>query len=123
MLQIPMINLARKVETKDGSVLVEKLCDGGYKVVKAHMPVLVTVSSEAGELRYPNVRALVDAKKRPVKILNAADLELDPQRLMGRTIVSLAAFNGERRCTFAEGETPEDKAASLVALIRKDGIL
>ncbi len=102
---------------------VEKLCDGGYKVVKANMPVLVTVSSEAGELRYPPVRALVDVKKRPVKIFNAADLELDLQQLRVRTISNLFAFHDVRQCTFAEGESPQEKAESLVGLMKKGGII
>lgn len=57
ILRISMINLARKIEVRGDWVFVEKLCDDGYEVVKAKMPVLVTVSSEVGELRYVSVQA------------------------------------------------------------------
>lgn len=122
-LSIPVINLARRVEIRDGTVYAEKLCDGGYRIVKTRMPVLVTASGEIGELRYPNVRALVDAKKRPVEILRAEDLGLDTARLRPRTIADMFAFQGQRRCTFLEGESAEDKAENLVTLIRKEGII
>ena len=123
MLQIPVINLARKVEIKDGRVFIEKLCGGGYEVVKANMPVLVTVSGELGELRYISVRALQASSKTPIKIFNAVDLELDLQRLTQRAIYNLFAFHDERQCKFAEGGSPQDKAESLVALMKQEGII
>jgi electron transfer flavoprotein beta subunit len=123
ILQIPVINLARKVEIKDSSVRVEKLCDDGYEVVKANMPVLVTVSGELGDLRYISVRNLQAVSKTPIKILNAGELELDLQRLMHRSIYNLVAFHAERQCKFAEGESPQDKAENLVTLMKGEGII
>ena len=123
MLKIPVINLAKKVEIKDGSVFVEKLCDGGYEVVRADMPALVTVSGESGELRYISVRSLQASTKIPIGMFNAADLELDHERLTQRTICNLFAFQGERQCKFAEGESAQDKAENLVTLMKEDGIM
>ena len=123
MLQIPVINLARKVEIKDDSVFIEKLCNDGYEVVKASMPALVTVSGELGELRYISVKALQASSKIPVKIFNAADLELNLQSLTRRTIYNLSAFHEERQCKFAEGESPHDKAENLVTLMKKEGLV
>jgi electron transfer flavoprotein beta subunit len=123
MLQIPVINLARKVEIKDGSLFIEKLCNDGYEVVKASMPALVTVSGELGELRYISVKALQASSKTPVKIFNAVDLELNLQRLMRRTIYNLFAFHEERECKFVEGESPQDKAENLVTLMKKEGMV
>ena len=123
MLQIPVINLARRVEIKDGSVFVEKLCVDGYEVVKVNMPALVTVSGELGELRYISVRALQASSKIPIKIFNALDLKLDLQSLTRRTICNLFAFHDERQCKFAEGESPQEKAENLVTLMKKEGII
>jgi electron transfer flavoprotein beta subunit len=123
MLQIPAINLAQKVEIKDDGVFIERLCDDGYEVVKAHMPALMTVGGEAGELRYPTLPALRAASKVPIKTFKAGDLELDLQRLTQRTIYSLVAFHDERRCIFVDGESPQDKGGNLGILMKKEGII
>ncbi len=123
MLEVPVVSLARRVEIENRSVLVEQLCEGGYKVVKAPMPVVVTVSSEVGELRYPNVRALVDAKKKPVTILHGEDIGLDFQNLNRRLTHDLIAFEPARQCTFAEGGSLEEKIGNLMDLLKGDRII
>jgi len=123
ILQIPIINLARKVEIKDDCVFVEKLCDDGYEVVKAKMPLLVTVSSELGELRYISVRSLQAVSKKPIQIFNAVDLELDLERLTHRTIFNLVAFHDERQCRFIEGESSQEKGENLAIWMKKEGLI
>lgn len=123
MLQIPVINLAQKVEIRDGCVFVEKLCDDGYEVIKANMPALVTVSGELGELRYISVRALQAVSKKPIKIFNALDIELDLQKLTHRKIYNLFAFHDERQCKFAEGESSQEKGENLAILMKKEGLI
>jgi len=123
MLQIPVINLARKVEIRDDGIFVERLCDDGYEVVKAKMPALVTVSGELGELRYISVRALQAVSKKPIKIFNAVDLELDLQKLTQRTIYNLFAFQDERQCKFVEGESSQEKGEKLAIFMKKEGLI
>lgn len=123
ILKIPIINLARKVEVRGDWVLVERLRDDGYEVVKAKMPLLVTVSSEAGELRYVSVQALRAVSKRPVKILNAANLELDLKKLTRRTILNLYTFHDERQCRFIEGGSAQEKGVNLAVRLRQDKVI
>jgi len=123
MLQIPVISLARKVEIKDGSVFVEKLYEDGYEVVKASMPVLVTVSSELGELRYISIKTLQASSKIPIKIFNAEDLELNLHKLMHRTIYNLFAFHDERQCKYVEGESSQEKGENLAIWMKKEGLI
>jgi len=123
MLQIPAINLARKVEIKDGNVWVEKLCDDGYEIVKAPMPVLITVSNELGELRYTSVRSLQSANKRLVTIYRANDIDLDFQNLTTRKIHNLFLFNDKRQCKFIEGESLQEKGEKLALAMKTDGII
>lgn len=123
MLQIPAINLARKVEIKENKVLVEKLSNDGYDVVEAPMPVLVTVSNEVGELRYTSVRALQAASKKPLKVFNAEDLELDHRELTVREIFKLFAFQNQRECKFIDGEFSQEKGENLAIIMKKDGVI
>jgi electron transfer flavoprotein beta subunit len=123
ILQIPVVNLARKVEVKGDCVFVEKLSEDGYEVVKTKMPVLVTVSSELGDLRYVSVQAFRAVSKKPVKILGAANLELDLKRLTYRTILNLFAFHAERQCRFIEGESSQEKGENLALTLRQDRVI
>jgi electron transfer flavoprotein beta subunit len=123
ILQIPTVNLARKIEVRGDWVFVEKLCEDGYEVVKSKMPLLVTVSSEVGELRYVSIQAFRAVSKKPVKILNAGDLELNLKKLTYRTILNLYAFHDERQCRLIEGESAEEKGAKLALTLRQDRVI
>jgi len=123
MLQIPAVNLARKVGIKENKVVVEKLSNDGYEVVEAPMPVLVTVSNEVGELRYTSVRALQAASKRPFKVFKAEDLDLDQRKLMVREISKLFAFQNQRECKFIDGKFSKEKGENLAIILKQDGVL
>src|SRR4030042_2681056 len=92
MLQIPGINLARNVKIEDDRVLVEKLTHYGYEIVASPMPVLVTVSSEVGELRYTSVLSLKAASSKPVKAYSADDFGIDLQKIEAKRILKLSAL-------------------------------
>ena len=123
MLQIPSINLARKVNIVNNNVLVEKLKPYGYDVVSAPMPVLVTVSSEAGELRYTSVRSLKSVSGRPLKEYNAQDLDSGSEKLGTRRISKLFPYHIQRECRFIEGESLAEKGENLVIQLRRDKVV
>jgi electron transfer flavoprotein beta subunit len=102
---------------------VEKLTPDGYELVKAPMPVLITVSSEAGELRYVSIRALQSVQAKPVKVYRAEDLDLDIQKLRVRTVLNLSAFQGQRECRLIEGDSHQQKGENLALKLREDKII
>ena len=120
ILQIPSINLARKVEIRNETVFVDKLTPEGYEIVKAPMPVLVTVSSEVGELRYISVRALQAVRAKPVKVYNAEDLDIDSRKLGVREIFDLFTPQVQRQCKFIEGKTPQERGRNLAIQMKED---
>lgn len=122
-LQIPSINLAQKVKVEDGKVVVDKLKRGGYEVVKAPLPALVTVSSEVGDLRLVSLKDIKAARTKPVSVWNITDLEVAPGRLHRREIYELYAPRRERQCTFIEGRSPKEKSENLAIRLRADKII
>jgi electron transfer flavoprotein beta subunit len=122
-LQIPGINLARKVEIRDDRVLVEKLSRDGYEALRAAMPVVVTVSSEVGELRYLTIPGFKAAREKPVNIYTAADLEIDVRKLEARKILNLFEPHTRRHCAFIEGESFEERGENLAARLKEDGVI
>jgi electron transfer flavoprotein beta subunit len=124
MLKIPAVNLAKSVELQEGRVIVEKLKRVGYEVVDASLPALATVSSEAGDLRWPTVKALQEARKKPVTTWTHEDLSIDVGTLKARNIVSLSSPPSRARsCVFIDGSSPDERGQNLAIRLRQDRVL
>jgi electron transfer flavoprotein beta subunit len=124
VLGIPALNLVRAAAIDEDGIRVEKLKRFGYEVVQSPLPALLTVSSEAGELRLPTLKAIQEARKRPVTLWRAADLQVDSAKLWVRKIGSLSAPTARSRdCCFVEGETLGDRGRNLALRLRQDGVL
>ena len=52
--------------------------DHATDVLEAHLPALVSVTDQANEPRYPNFKGIMAARKKPVEVLELADLGVDP---------------------------------------------
>ena len=74
----PQLSGARKV-TADGSgtVRIERQTEGGYDVVEAATPALVSVVEKINEPRYPSFKGIMAAKKKPLTTLTVADAGID----------------------------------------------
>jgi electron transfer flavoprotein beta subunit len=122
-LGVPSVTVAKKVEVIDGKVRVERLLSDGEETVEAPLPALVTVSHELGELRKVPLRDVLAAQEKDVTVWRFEDLGMEAfptQRLEG---LKLYAPSREAECEFVEGETPEEKAATLVRRLREERIL
>ena len=124
MLAIPGINLAQKAVLRDGTITVERLRRQGHEVLVTSTPALLAVTSEAGALRLPTLRAIQDAKKKPVTVWRAKDLGIEPSSLRTRNIVSLTPPADTRRsCAFIDGGSAYEKGENLALMLRKDRVL
>ena len=73
-LGIAALTGARKL-TVDGTALtVERQTDEGYEVVTAATPAIVSVWDTINEPRYPSLKGIMAAKKKPIQTLSLADL-------------------------------------------------
>ena len=117
LLDIPAITLARKVETSNGRVRVERVLPDGHEVVEAALPALVTASNEIGELRFPPVKAVIAAQKVQPTVWTAADLGLD---LAGAARTNLVKFFVPQRnveCEMIQG-SPEEIAERIAFVLK-----
>lgn len=127
LLGIPSVTPAQKVEIKDGKVVVERVVADGYEVIEVSPPVLVTVSSELGEPRYPTMKGIMAAKKKSVTVWTAQDLGLD-KSLIGAPgaktkMLKLFIPVREAKCELVAGETPEEFGANLALKLREAKLL
>ena len=66
-----------EAEVAGGRVKVKRQTEYGYDVIEAPLPCLVAVSDAINEPRYPSLKGIMGAKKKPQDTLSASDLGLD----------------------------------------------
>jgi electron transfer flavoprotein beta subunit len=92
-LRLPVVSQAAEVKHADGKLTVKRQTEFGYDVIEAPLPAVVAVSDAINEPRYPSLKGIMGAKKKPQETLSAADLGLDAGALgeqgSGTTVLAL----------------------------------
>jgi len=76
-LRLPLVSQAAELTVSDGKVRVKRQTEFGYDVIEAPLPAVVAVSDAINVPRYPSLKGIMGAKKKPQEVLSAADLALD----------------------------------------------
>lgn len=76
LLGLPYISLATKFELKGTSAIVNREIEGGEEVDEVSLPALVSCQKGMAEQRIPNMRGIMGARSKPLKVLEpvAADI-------------------------------------------------
>jgi len=61
----------------DGSLRAKRQTEFGYDVIQAALPAIVAVSDAINEPRYPSLKGIMGAKKKPQETLTLGDLGVD----------------------------------------------
>src|SRR5215212_1191380 len=77
-LSLPQLTLASKVETQGDQVRIQRDGDVATEVVGGTMPLVISVTDQSGEARYPSFKGIMAAKKKPLERLSLSDLGVDP---------------------------------------------
>ncbi|MFQ5880805.1 MAG: electron transfer flavoprotein subunit beta/FixA family protein [Dehalococcoidia bacterium] len=120
LLGIPCLTIAKDIQYKDGKLLVERVLLDGFETVESSTPCMVTVSNELGEPRYPQLRQIMAAARKEVKVWQASDLGLEAPQLANRvSLERLYVPQTEVQCEFIEGETAQEQAEKLALRLRE----
>jgi electron transfer flavoprotein beta subunit len=76
-LQQPLISQVAELEHEDGKVRGKRQTEFGYDVIEAPLPAVVAVSDAINEPRYPSLKGIMGAKKKPQETVSLADLGVD----------------------------------------------
>ena len=74
----PAATLAAEVSVSGGTVTIRRDGDTASLTVEAPLPAVVSVTDQSGEARYPSMKGILAAKKKPVETWALADLEVEP---------------------------------------------
>jgi electron transfer flavoprotein beta subunit len=127
LLGLPCVTLVKKVDIKDSTARVERVTTEGYEVIEVPLPLVVTVSNEIGEPRYPTIKGIMAAKKIDPVIWKPADIGVEAAMIgsAGRRTITRKLYQPvfEGKCEMAEGNTPEEAAVNLALKMREAKIL
>jgi electron transfer flavoprotein beta subunit len=73
-LRRPLVTQAAEVTLDGSSVRVKRQTEAGYDIIEAPLPAVLSVSDAINEPRYPSLKAIMGAKRKPQETLSAADL-------------------------------------------------
>ena len=79
LLDLPQITNVREIALEENTISVTRQTTRCEQTLLCALPALVTVSATPWPLRVPTLRGKLDAKKKPLAILDAAALGLDPE--------------------------------------------
>ncbi|WP_439652469.1 electron transfer flavoprotein subunit beta/FixA family protein [Nocardioides jiangxiensis] len=76
-LGLPQVTFASVVETQGDQIRAKRDGDAATEVIGATLPVVLSVTDQTGEPRYPSFKGIMAAKKKPLETLSLSDLGVD----------------------------------------------
>jgi electron transfer flavoprotein beta subunit len=73
-LRRPTISQVSELTVENGSVTGKRQTEFGYDTIRAPMPAVVAVSDAINEPRYPSLKGIMGAKRKPQETLAAGDV-------------------------------------------------
>jgi electron transfer flavoprotein beta subunit len=95
LLGLPSVSAVGRLAIGDGKGTAEREVEGGVEVVEFPLPALVTADKGLNEPRYPALRGIMMAKKKPLEVkpvelgdggVTVTELTLPPPRPEGRIV-------------------------------------
>jgi electron transfer flavoprotein alpha/beta subunit len=96
-LRLPLISQVAELTVSDDKLRGKRQTEFGYDVIEAPLPAVVAVSDAINVPRYPALKGIMGAKKKPQEILSLGDLGVDSGE---------AGEAGSRTEVYALGDPP-----------------
>jgi electron transfer flavoprotein beta subunit len=75
LLDMPYISLATKFEMNGTTATVTREIEGGEEVDEVSLPVVVSCQKGMAEARIPNMRGIMSARTKPLKVIEPVDAD------------------------------------------------
>ena len=80
-LCMPSLTQVIKMDLHEGTLRCERQAEYGYDTVEVDLPAVISVGDAINEPRYPSLKAIMGAKKKPLDRRTLADAGIDPSRV------------------------------------------
>jgi len=76
-LKMPSLTQVIKIDVGDGKLTCERQAEYGYDTVEVDLPAVISVGDAINEPRYPSLKAIMGAKKKPLQTHATGDVGID----------------------------------------------
>jgi len=110
-LDLPQVTLGSVVESQGNEFRIKRDGDTATEIIGATAPLVLSVTDQSGEARYPSFKGIMAAKKKPLESLSLADLGVDAGEV-GLTAAWTAVEATQARPPRTAGEIVTDEDGS-----------
>jgi electron transfer flavoprotein beta subunit len=103
-LKMPSLTQVVKMDVEGASLRCERQAEYGYDTVSVELPAVISVGDAINEPRYPSLKAIMGARKKPLETKSAGDAGIDAGRV--------GFENAKAHCT--DFKAPPAKAAGQI---------
>src|SRR5213083_176089 len=82
-LGMPSLTQVIKMDVEGDALRCERQAEYGYDTVQVKLPAVISVGDAINEPRYPSLKAIMGAKKKPLESLSASDADIDASKVGG----------------------------------------
>jgi electron transfer flavoprotein beta subunit len=104
-LQMPSLTQVIKVDVADGKLRCERQAEYGYDTVEVELPAVISVGDAINEPRYPSLKAIMGAKKKPLDAKATGDVGIEADRI---------GENGSKTAVLDLKAPPEKEAGEII---------
>jgi electron transfer flavoprotein beta subunit len=110
-LGVPGVTLGSEITVDGSTVRIRRDGDAATETIEGTLPLVLSVTDQSGEARYPSFKGIMAAKKKPVETWTLSDLGVDAE-LVGLTAASSVVEATEARPPRTAGQVVTDEEGS-----------
>ena len=110
-LDVPAVTLGSEIEVDGTTVRIRRDGDAATETIEGTLPLVLSVTDQSGEARYPSFKGIMAAKKKPVETWSLSDLGVDAE-LVGLSAAWSTVEGTEARPPRTQGEVVTDEDGS-----------
>lgn len=121
LLNVPSATIAMAVEVKEDGKTVRvkrELEAGWFQWVEMPMPASITIQSGLNQPRYATLKGIMDAKKKEIRKVSAADLGVSRDLLVAKQKIEKIYFPVKSKKTELIDGSAKEAAAKLMAKLK-----
>jgi electron transfer flavoprotein beta subunit len=111
LLDLPQVTFGSVVESQGNEFRIKRDGENATEVIGATAPLVLSVTDQSGEARYPSFKGIMAAKKKPVETWSLSDIGVDAGEV-GADAAWTAVTSTEARPPRSKGEVVTDEAGS-----------
>src|SRR5207248_8723560 len=104
-LRMPSLTQVIKMDVEDGKLRCERQAEYGYDTVEVELPAVISVGDAINEPRYPSLKAIMGAKKKPLDSKAIGDVRIEAGKV---------GAEGKRTSVLSIEPPPQKEAGQII---------